>query len=117
MGVRGAGVGGSAFRGRGHPVVEEDADFAGSGFLRLLHVLRTVVLQDSVDLRRLSFDHLIRKADVFASEAYQTFATEVAAASEGRARGPAAKEGPARPIRQNHHDAPGLEGTKGLARQ
>jgi centromere DNA-binding complex CBF3 subunit-like protein len=57
-------------------------DLAGSGFLRLLRVLRTVVLQDSVGLRRLFPDHPIWKADVFASEAYQTFATKVAAACE-----------------------------------
>ena len=57
-------------------------DLTGSGVLRLLRVLRTVVLQDSVGLRRLFPDHPIWKADVFASEAYQTFATNVAAASE-----------------------------------
>jgi hypothetical protein len=35
MGVRGAaGVGGSAFRGRGHPVVEEDACHAQAGGAR-----------------------------------------------------------------------------------
>lgn len=57
-------------------------DLAGSGFLRLLRVLRTVILQDSVGLRQLFPEHPIWKADVFASEAYQTFAAKVAAASE-----------------------------------
>ena len=57
-------------------------DLAGSGFLRLLRVLRTVILQDSVVLRELFPEHPIWKADVFASEAYQAFAVKIAAASE-----------------------------------
>jgi hypothetical protein len=57
-------------------------DLAGSGFLRLLRVLRTVILQDSVGLRQLFPEHPIWKADVFASEVYQAFAAKTAAASE-----------------------------------
>jgi centromere DNA-binding complex CBF3 subunit-like protein len=68
-----------AFRPHSRRNRVQQRDLAGSGFLRLLRVLRTVVLQDSA---RLFPDHPIWKADVFASEAYQTLATKVAAASE-----------------------------------
>jgi hypothetical protein len=60
----------------------ERYDLAGSGFLRLLQVLRTVFLQDSVVLRPLFPDHPVWKADVFATDAYRAFATRVTAACE-----------------------------------
>ncbi|KAN0087111.1 hypothetical protein V8E54_000799 [Elaphomyces granulatus] len=60
----------------------QQPDLAGSGFLRLLRVLRTVVLQDSASLRPLFPRHPMWKATVFSSEAYQAFSAKVAAASE-----------------------------------
>jgi centromere DNA-binding complex CBF3 subunit-like protein len=69
-----------AFRpGSAHNEVERH-DLAGSGFLRLFRVLRTVFLQDSVILRPLFPDHPIWKADVLATAAYRAFATQVTAA-------------------------------------
>ncbi|KAN0087026.1 hypothetical protein V8E54_000714 [Elaphomyces granulatus] len=59
-----------AFRPNSQQNRVQRRDLAGSGFLRLLRVLRTVVLQDSVGLRRLFADHPIWEADVFASKAY-----------------------------------------------
>jgi Centromere DNA-binding protein complex CBF3 subunit, domain 2/Transcriptional activator of glycolytic enzymes len=60
----------------------ERHDLAGSGFLRLLRVLRAVFLQDSVVLRPLFPDHPVWKADVFITDAYRAFATQVTAACE-----------------------------------
>ncbi|KAN0085565.1 Transcriptional activator of glycolytic enzymes domain containing protein, partial [Elaphomyces granulatus] len=60
----------------------QQMDLAGSGFLQLLRILRTVVLQDSTVLRPLFPDHPVWKADVFTSDAYQAFAARVTAASE-----------------------------------
>jgi hypothetical protein len=70
------------FRPRSKHNQVQRLDLAGSGFLRLLRVLRTVILQDSVSLRQLFPEHPIWKADVFASEIYQAFAIRVAADSE-----------------------------------
>ena len=71
-----------AFRpGSRHNQVQQ-MDLAGSGFLQLLRILRTVVLQDSIVLRPLFPDHPVWKADVFTSDAYQAFAARVTAASE-----------------------------------
>ncbi|KAN0085463.1 hypothetical protein V8E54_001930 [Elaphomyces granulatus] len=67
--------------GSAHNEVERH-DLAGSGFLRLLRVLRTVFLQDSVVLRPLFPDHPVWKADVLATDAYRAFATRVTAACE-----------------------------------
>jgi hypothetical protein len=71
-----------AFRPRSKHNQVQRLDLAGSAFLRLLRVLRTVILQDSVSLRQLFPEHPVWRADVFASEAYQAFATKVAAASK-----------------------------------
>ena len=52
-------------------------DLAGSGFLRLLRVLRVVLLQDSVVLRRAFPRHPLWKDSLFSCQEYQRFAARV----------------------------------------
>ncbi len=64
-----------------HPSKEDNKvvrlDLAGSGFLRLLRVLRIVLLQDSVLLRKLFPQHPLWKDSLFSCEEYQQFAARV----------------------------------------
>jgi hypothetical protein len=65
------------------PAGHDRHDLARSGFLRLLRVLQTVFLQDSVVLRPLFQDHPVWKAaDVLTTDAYRAFTTRVTAACE-----------------------------------
>jgi hypothetical protein len=52
-------------------------DLAGSGFLRLLRVLRVILLQDSVLLRQQFPLHPLWKDPLFSCEAYRRFAARV----------------------------------------
>jgi hypothetical protein len=52
-------------------------DLAGSGFLRLLHTLRVILLQDSVVLRQQFPLHPLWKDPLFSYEAYRRFAARV----------------------------------------
>ena len=52
-------------------------DLAGSGFLRLLRVLRVVLLQDSVILRKQFPNYPLWKDSLFNCEEYQRFATRM----------------------------------------
>lgn len=60
------------------PDEEEDRhDLAAQGFLRLLQQLRTILLQDSVFLRREFPEHPLWNHPVFVRQDYQEFAREV----------------------------------------
>jgi hypothetical protein len=52
-----------------------DTDLAAFGFLRLLKFLRTVLLQDSVDLIRLYPNNVIFKHSIFHTQGFKTFCT------------------------------------------
>lgn len=60
------------------PIAEEDrSDLAAQGFLRLLNELRTIILQDSVLLRREFPHHPMWKDSLFVREDYLRFSIEV----------------------------------------
>jgi hypothetical protein len=59
------------------PFEEDRQDLAAQGFLRLLLVLRMILLQDSVLLRREYPDHIIWQDPIFVREDYLRFAEEV----------------------------------------
>lgn len=59
------------------PAEEDRDDLAGQGFLRLLKELRTIILQDSVLLRREFPDHPVWKDPLFVRDDYLRFTQEV----------------------------------------
>ena len=56
---------------------EDRIDLAGQGFLRLLNDLRTILLQDSVILRREFPQHPVWQSPIFVRDDYTQFAQEV----------------------------------------
>src|SRR5467141_3674443 len=66
----------------------DNRDLSGQGFLRLMDKLRTILIQDSVEMRRLFPDHPLWSDPFFGQPEYETFARRMEEALAGQDEGP-----------------------------